>query len=322
MKLGIYGYGNLGKGVELAIKKNKDIELAGIFSKRKNIQSITGEKIYHIDELMSFKDKIDVLVICAGSATELPILTKELVKDFNVIDSFDTHANIKEHFENVNKNAMEHKRIALISGGWDPGMFSIARLYADSILPESATYTFWGRGISQGHSDAIRHIKGVKDARQYTIPIDDAIKKVESGVKPNLTVHEKHRRLCYVVVEEGADKNEIERQIKNMPNYFADYDTEVNFITEEELKNEHSESPSGGVVITTGETGINDEHKHVIKYRLKLDSNPEFTSSVLCALSRAIYKMYKRGEVGCKTIFDIRPIDLSNKTNEEILHLL
>ena len=322
MKLGIYGYGNLGKGVELAIKKNKDIELAGIFSKRKNIQSITGAKIYHIDELMNFKNDIDVLVICAGSATELPILTKELVKDFNVVDSFDTHANIKEHFENVNKNAIEHKRIGLISGGWDPGMFSLARLYATSVLPESATYTFWGKGISQGHSDAIRHIKGVKDARQYTIPIDDAIKKVESGVKPNLTVREKHKRLCYVVVEEGADKKKIENQIKNMPNYFADYDTEVNFITEEELVKEHSESPSGGVVITTGETGIENQHKHIIKYRLKLDSNPEFTSSVLCALSRAIYKMYKRGEVGCKTIFDIRPIDLSNKTNEEILHLL
>ena len=322
MKLAIYGYGNLGKGVELAVKKNSDIELVGIFSKRKNLQSATGVKIYHIDELKNFKNDIDVLVICSGSATELPILTKELVKDFNVVDSFDTHANIKEHFENVNKNAIEHKRIGLISGGWDPGMFSLARIYASSILPESATYTFWGKGISQGHSDAIRHIKGVVDARQYTIPLEDAIKKVESGVKPDLTVREKHKRLCYVVAEDGADKNEIEKQIKNMPNYFADYDTEVNFITEEELKNEHSESPSGGVVITTGETGINDEHRHMIQYRLKLDSNPEFTSSVLCALARAVYKMYKRGEVGCKTIFDIRPIDLSNKTNEEILHLL
>ena len=322
MKLAIYGYGNLGKGVELAVKKNSDIELVGIFSKRKNLQSATGVKIYHIDELKNFKNDIDVLVICSGSATELPILTKELVKDFNVVDSFDTHANIIEHFENVNKNAIEYKRVALISGGWDPGMFSLARIYASSILPESATYTFWGKGISQGHSDAIRHIEGVKDARQYTIPIDDAIKKVESGVKPYLTVREKHKRLCYVVAEDGADKNEIEKQIKNMPNYFADYDTEVKFISLEELKREHSESPSGGVVITTGETGINDEHKHMIQYRLKLDSNPEFTSSVLCALSRAVYKMYQRGEVGCKTIFDIRPIDLSNKTNEEILHLL
>ncbi len=320
MKIAIYGYGNLGKGVEIATKYNSDVELIGVFTRRNpnDVKTLLNTKVYSADEILSFKDQIDVLIICGGSATDLPIITPNLAKDFNVVDSFDTHAKIPSHFDNVNNASLENGRIALISSGWDPGMFSIQRLYAQAILPNGADYTFWGRGVSQGHSDAIRRIKGVIDAKQYTVPIEDALDSVRSGIQPTLTTRQKHLRECYVVVEEGANKEEIERQIKEMPNYFADYDTTVNFISLEELKEKHSGIPHGGVVIRTGKTGQNDENTHVIEYKLKLDSNPEFTASVLVACARAIYKMHQRGEKGCKTIFDIAPGDLINMSSQEI----
>ncbi len=320
MKIAIYGYGNLGKGVEIATKYNSDVELVGVFTRRNpsDVKTLLNTKVYSADEILSFKDQIDVLIICGGSATDLPIITPNLAKDFNVVDSFDTHAKIPSHYENVNKESLENGRIALISSGWDPGMFSMQRLYAQAILPNGADYTFWGRGVSQGHSDAIRRIDGVIDAKQYTVPVEDALESVRSGSQPNLTTRQKHLRECYVVVEEGANKEEIERQIKEMPNYFADYDTTVNFISLEELKEKHSGIPHGGVVIRTGKTGQNDENTHVIEYKLKLDSNPEFTASVLVACARAIYKMYQRGERGCKTIFDIAPGDLINMSPSQI----
>ena len=320
MNVAIYGYGNLGKGVEVAIKNNSDMNLVGIFTRREpsSLRTLTNAKVYSVNDLLNFKNQIDVLIICGGSATDLPIMTPELAKNFNVVDSFDTHAKIPEHFDNVDKSAKENSTIALISAGWDPGMFSINRLYAEAILPNGKDYTFWGRGVSQGHSDAIRRIDGVIDARQYTVPIESALEKVRSGSEPNLTTREKHLRECYVVAKEGADLNRIEQEIKTMPNYFADYDTTVTFITKEELEKNHKGIPHGGKVIRTGKTGLNNENSHIIEYSLKLDSNPEFTASVLVASARAIYKMHLRGDTGCKTIFDLAPSDLSSKTPEEL----
>lgn len=320
MKIGIYGYGNLGKGVECAILQNPDAELVGIFTRREpaSIKTLTGAKVYSASDILAFKDAIDVLIICGGSATDLPVLTPELAKNFNVIDSFDTHAKIPEHFENVDKAARESGHTALISAGWDPGLFSLNRLYASCVLPDGKDYTFWGRGVSQGHSDAIRRIDGVKDARQYTVPVEDALKRVRSGEMPELSTREKHTRECYVVAEEGADKARIENEIKTMPNYFADYNTTVTFITEEELKKNHSAIPHGGFVIRTGKTGLHGEHSHVIEYSLNLDSNPEFTSSAIVAFARAVDKKHKKGENGCYTVFDIAPAELSPLSGEEI----
>ena len=321
MKIGIFGYGNIGKGVELATTQNKDVELVGIFTRRNknDVKSILNTPVYGADELKSFKDKIDILAVCGGSATELPVLTVELAKDFNVIDTFDTHANVTEHFNNVDKVARENKHVALISCGWDPGLFSLNRLYGDVFLPNGKGYTFWGRGISQGHSDAIRHIKGVVDARQYTVPIENALDRIRKGETPELTTREMHLRECFVVVEEGADKNKIENEIKNMPNYFKDYDTIVNFVSLEELRKNHSGMPHAGYVFRTGTTGKENENKHTLCYNLNIDSNPEFTSQVLIAYARALDKEYKRGTVGCLTVFDIRPRDLSIKPYEELL---
>ena len=320
MKIGIYGYGNLGKGVECAILQNPDAELVGIFTRRDpaSIKTLTGAKVYSASDILAFKDAINVLIICGGSATDLPVLTPELAGNFNVIDSFDTHARIPEHFENVDKAARESGHTALISAGWDPGLFSLNRLYASCVLPDGKDYTFWGRGVSQGHSDAIRRIDGVKDARQYTVPVEDALKRVRSGEMPELTTREKHTRECYVVAEEGADKARIENEIKTIPNYFADYDTTVNFISEEELKKNHSAIPHGGFVIRTGKTGLHGEHSHVIEYSLNLDSNPEFTSSAIVAFARAVDKKHKKGENGCYTVFDISPAELSPLSGEEI----
>ena len=320
MNIAIYGYGNLGKGVEVAVKNNQDMNLVGIFTRRNpnDVQTILNTKVYSVDSLCDFEDKIDVLIICGGSATDLPEMTPSLAKRFNVVDSFDTHAKIPEHFDRVDKNAKETNHVALISAGWDPGMFSLARLYSTAILPNGKDYTFWGRGVSQGHSDAIRRIKGVVDAKQYTVPIKSALESVRSGNTPDLIAREKHLRECYVVVEEGADKERIESEIKNMPNYFKDYDTTVNFISLEELKKNHSAIPHGGSVIRTGKTGVNNENTHVIEYNLKLDSNPEFTASVLVCCARAVYKMKSRGESGSKTMFDVAPCDLINMTGEEI----
>ena len=325
MKLGIYGYGNVGKGVELACSQNKDIELVGIFTRRdkSNVTPLLNTKVYNASEVKNFKDKIDVMAICGGSATELPIMTPNLAKDFNVIDTSDTHAKIYEHFHNVDKAAKENSHVALISCGWDPGMFSLNRLYANVLLPNGKDYTFWGRGISQGHSDAIRKIDGVLDAKQYTVPLDDAVKKVINGETPELTVRQKHLRECYVVVKDGADKNKIENEIKSMPNYFDEYDTIVNFISSDELKKNHSGMPHAGFVIRTGTTGKNNEHKHTISYNLKLDSNPEFTAQTIVAFSRALYKEYQRGTTGCLTAFDIRPRDLFADDYSELLkHML
>ncbi len=320
MNVAIYGYGNLGKGVEVSILNNNDINLFGVFTRREpsSLKTLTGAKVYSADDLIKYKEQIDVLIICGGSATDLPKMTPSLVKDFNVVDSFDTHAKIPEHFNNVNRVAKENKKLALISAGWDPGMFSINRLYSEAILPNGKDYTFWGRGVSQGHSDAIRRIDGVLDARQYTVPIESALERVRNAEMPNLTTREKHLRECYVVAKEGADLTRIENEIKTMPNYFSDYDTTVNFISMEELVKNHSGIPHGGSVIRTGKTGKNSQNNHVIEYSLKLDSNPEFTANVLVAYARAIYKMSLRGDSGCKTVFDIAPADLSSKSPEEL----
>ncbi len=325
MKIAIYGYGNLGRGVECAARQNPDAELVGVFTRRapETVKTLTGIPVYAAADAAKYKDAIDVLIICGGSATDLPKMTPALAKDFNVIDSFDTHANIPAHFAAVDAAAKESGRLALISAGWDPGMFSLNRLYASAILPDGADYTFWGRGVSQGHSDAIRRIPGVADARQYTVPIPAALDAVRSGSMPELTTREKHLRECYVVAEEGADKAAIETAIKTMPNYFADYDTTVTFITAEEMRKNHAELPHGGFVIRTGKTGLNKEHTHTIEYSLKLDSNPEFTSSALIAFARAIDRMHKRGATGCKTVFDIAPADLSPLSGEELrAHML
>lgn len=321
MKLGIYGYGNIGKGVECAARQNKDIEVVGIFTRRdKNtIKSIFGTKVYNANEIKDFKDKIDVLAICGGSATELPTMTVELAKDFNVIDTFDTHKKIPEHFANVDKVAKDNNHIAMISCGWDPGMFSLNRLYAEALLPNGKGWTFWGRGISQGHSDAIRHIDGVADAKQYTVPVQSVIDSIKRGEIKDYTTREMHKRECYVALKDCADKQKVEQEIKSMPNYFADYDTTVNFISLEELKEKHSEMPHAGVVIRAGNTGKDNEHKHVISYSLTLDSNPEFTAMAVVAFARALYKERQRGITGCLTVFDIRPKDLTMKTYDELL---
>ena len=326
IRIGILGYGNLGRGIECAIKQNDDLELVAVFTRRdpSTVKILTdGVTVYHIDKAVEMKDKIDVMILCGGSATDLPVQTPEYVKYFNVVDSFDTHAKIPEHFANVDEQAKANGHIGIISVGWDPGMFSLNRLYADVILSEGNDYTFWGKGVSQGHSDAIRRIDGVKDARQYTVPVDEAVAAVRNGENPDLTTRQKHTRECYVVVEEGADKERIENEIKTMPNYFADYDTTVYFISEEELKANHSGIPHGGMVIRSGKTGWNRENSHVIEYSLKLDSNPEFTASVLAAYARAAYKMNKEGQSGCKTVFDVAPAYISSQSNDELLkHLL
>lgn len=325
MKLAIYGYGNLGKGVECAVRQNPDAELVGVFTRRapETVKTLTGVPVYVAADILQYKGAIDVLIICGGSATDLPAMTPVLAKDFNVVDSFDTHARIPEHFANVDAAAKESGHIALISAGWDPGMFSLNRVYASSILADGADYTFWGRGVSQGHSDAVRRIKGVKDARQYTVPVPAALEQVRSGSNPTLSTREKHTRECYVVAEEGADPDRIENEIKTMPNYFDEYDTTVYFISEEEMKRDHAELPHGGFVIRTGKTGVNGEHSHVIEYRLKLDSNPEFTASALVAFARAINRMHGRGMAGCKTVLDIAPGDLSPLSPEELrAHML
>ena len=325
MKIAIYGYGNLGRGVEVATKYNEDIELVGIFTRRapESVKTLLGTPVFSADDILSFKDKIDVLILCGGSATDLPEMTPALAKSFNVLDSFDTHARIPEHFKAVDEAAKAAGNIALISAGWDPGLFSVLRLYSSAVLPNGSDYTFWGRGVSQGHSDAIRRIDSVVDARQYTVPVPEAIGAVRGGECPTFTTREKHKRECYVVAEEGADKARIEAEIKTMPNYFADYDTTVNFVTLEELKANHAGLPHGGSVIRNGKTGVNEENTHTVEFSLKLDSNPEFTASVLVAYARAIYRMKARGDVGCKTVFDVAPADLSMMSGEELrAHLL
>lgn len=325
MKIAIYGYGNLGKGVECAVSSAPDAELVGIFTRRDpaSVKPHSGVPVYSVEELDRFAEEIDVVILCGGSATDLPKMTPALAEKCNVLDSFDTHAKIPEHFAAVDAAAKKSGHIALISAGWDPGMFSLNRLYASAILPQGKDYTFWGRGVSQGHSDAIRRIEGVVDARQYTVPVPAALDAVRSGANPELTTREKHTRECYVVAEEGADLQRIEREIVTMPNYFADYDTTVHFISMEELQRDHSGIPHGGSVIRTGKTGWNGENQHVIEYSLKLDSNPEFTASVLVAFARAIDKMHKRGDVGCKTVFDVAPADLSPLSGEELrAHML
>lgn len=321
MKIGIIGYGNLGRGIECGIRQNEDMELAAVFTRRnpEDVKILTkGVPVYPVDELEKMQGKLDVVILCGGSATDLPKQTPEYAKYFNVVDSFDTHAKIPEHFANVDAAAKESGHVALISCGWDPGMFSLSRLYANAILPEGKDYTFWGKGVSQGHSDAIRQVEGVKDGKQYTIPVESALKEVRSGSNPELTTRQKHIRECFVVAEEGADKAKIEETIKNMPNYFADYDTTVHFISEEELKRDHSGIPHGGFVFRTGATGFEKEHKHVIEYSLKLDSNPEFTASVILAFARAVNRLYEEGQKGCKTVFDIAPAYLSPKSGEEL----
>ena len=321
VRIGILGYGNLGRGIECAIRQNQDMELVAVFTRRDPQQvkiQTEGVSVYKVDQIAEFQDKIDVLMLCGGSATDLPKQTPEYAKYFNVIDSFDTHANIPQHFADVDEVAKANDHVAMISVGWDPGMFSLNRLYAASILPEGKDYTFWGKGVSQGHSDAIRRVKGVKDGKQYTIPVDAALEAVRSGSNPELTTRQKHTRECFVVAEEGADLAQIEHDIKTMPNYFSDYDTTVHFISEEELKRDHSGIPHGGFVIRSGKTGLNKEHNHIIEYSLKLDSNPEFTSSVLIAYARAAYRLASEGQIGCKTVFDIAPAYLSAKSGEEL----
>lgn len=326
IRIGIAGYGNLGKGVEAAVKNAADMELVAVFTRRdpESVKIKTdGVKAYSFDSIADFKDKIDVIVNCGGSATDLPVTTPAIAENFSVIDSFDTHARIPEHFANVDAKAKEGGNIAVISVGWDPGMFSLNRLYMNAILPNGKDYTFWGRGVSQGHSDAIRRIDGVVDARQYTVPVESAVDSVRNGENPELTTRQKHTRECYVVVEEGADKARIENEIKTMPNYFADYDTTVNFISLDELKKNHSGIPHGGSVIRSGCTGFDLDTKHTIEYSLKLESNPEFTGSVLTAYARAAYKLRESGETGCKTVFDIAPALLVDMDGDEIrAHML
>ena len=321
IKIGIAGYGNLGRGVECAIKQNPDMELAAVFTRRnpESVQILTeGVPVCRIEDAGEWKDRIDVMILCGGSATDLPEQTPAFAKMFNVIDSFDTHAKIPEHYANVDAAAKEGGKVSIISVGWDPGMFSLNRLYANAILPDGKDYTFWGKGVSQGHSDAVRRVEGVKDARQYTIPVESALDAVRAGKNPELSTREKHTRECFVVLEEGADAAKVEQEIKTMPNYFSDYDTTVHFITEEEMKRDHSALPHGGFVLRSGVTGREKEHHHLIEYTLKLDSNPEFTSSVLVAYARAAYRMAQEGMSGCKTAFDIAPAYLSPKSGEEL----
>lgn len=321
IRIGIFGYGNLGRGVEAAIRQNEDLSLVAVFTRRspESIKLKTPNvPVYHIDKAAEMTKDIDVMILCGGSATDLPKQTPALAEMFNVIDSFDTHAKIPEHFEHVNAVAKKSGKVAVISVGWDPGMFSLNRLYAGAVLPDGKDYTFWGKGVSQGHSDAIRRIDGVLDAKQYTIPVEDALSAVRSGSNPELTTRQKHIRECFVVAKEGADKAKIENEIKTMPNYFADYDTIVHFITKQELDDEHSGIPHGGFVIRSGKTGINRENNHIIEYSLKLDSNPEFTASVLVAFARAAYRMSEEGMSGCKTVLDIPPTYLSAKADDEL----
>lgn len=325
MKAAILGYGNLAKGIESAILQAPDIELVAVFSRRDpaSVTTVTKVPVYHVDDILNYKDEIDVLFLCGGSATDLPKQTPEYAKYFNVVDSFDTHANIPKHFAAVDVAAKEAGKVAMISCGWDPGMFSLNRLYANAILPEGNDYTFWGKGVSQGHSDAVRRVAGVKNAKQYTIPVESALASVRACENPELTTRQKHTRECFVVAEEGADLAKIEEEIKTMPNYFADYDTTVHFISEEEFNRDHSEIPHGGFVFRTGVTGFEKEHNHVIEYSLKLDSNPEFTGSVLVAFGRAVNRMYQEGMTGCKTVFDVAPAYLSPLSGEELrAHLL
>ena len=325
IRIGIVGYGNIGRGVEQSIKRNDDMELKAVFTRRDpasvKIQT-EGAEVKHFDDMEAMKDDIDVMILCGGSATDLPVIGPKVAASFNTIDSFDTHAKIPEYFANVDKAAKEGKNVSIISVGWDPGMFSLNRLYAESILVQGSTYTFWGKGVSQGHSDAIRRIEGVKNGIQYTVPIEAAVDQVRSGSEPELTTRQKHLRECYVVAEEGADKAAIEEAIKTMPNYFDEYDTTVTFITEEELKANHSKMPHGGFVIRTGETGC-EGNKHVIEYSLRLDSNPEFTGSVLVAYARAAHRLSQKGESGARSVFDIAPAMLSQMTPEELrAHIL
>ena len=326
IRVGILGYGNLGKGVESAIAQNDDMELKAVFTRRnpENVKVRTaGVKVLQADELSHMQDELDVLILCGGSATDLPVQTPQYASMYNVVDSFDTPARIPEHFAAVDAAAKKAGKVSQISCGWDPGMFSLNRLYANCVLPEGKDYTFWGKGVSQGHSDAVRRIEGVKDCRQYTIPVEKAVEAVRNGSNPELTTREKHTRECFVVAEEGADLAKIENEIKTMPNYFSDYDTTVHFITEEEMKRDHSGLPHGGMVIRTGVTGMEKEHKHVIEYSLKLDSNPEFTGSVIVAYARAVSRMNKEGMSGCKTVFDVAPAYLSPKSAEELrAHML
>jgi len=326
IRVGIVGYGNLAKGAECAITQNPDMALVAVFTRRspETVKIATkGVPVYPLSKAADFADRIDVMLLCGGSATDLPEMTPEFAKHFHVIDSYDNHVSIPAHFARVDTSAKETGHLALISAGWDPGLFSLNRLYASAILPEGKDYTFWGKGVSQGHSDAVRRIDGVLDARQYTIPVEEAMEQARSGSNPELTTRQKHTRLCYVVAEDGADKTEIEKQIKTMPGYFADYDTTVEFITAEQMQQEHAGLPHGGSVIRSGVTGWSREHRQIIEYKLSLDSNPEFTGSALVACARAIFRMASRGETGCRTIFDLAPADLSGYTQDYILeHML
>lgn len=320
IRIGITGYGNLGKGVEYAVESSDDMVLTGIFSRRnpEQIKPRTGVPVYSMEQAAQMKNQIDVMIVCGGSANDLPVQTAQLAEHFNLVDSFDTHAKIPEHFENVDKISRKSEKISIISAGWDPGMFSLNRLYSQAILPNGSDYTFWGKGVSQGHSDAIRRIDGVLNAKQYTIPVDCALERVRSGEQPELTTREKHTRECFVVAKDDADLKFIENQIKTMPNYFADYDTTVHFISKDEFEAEHSGIPHGGVVFRTGTTGENQKNKHIIEYRLTLDSNPEFTAGVLTACARAAYRLNKEGMSGCKTLFDIPPSYLHQQSPEEL----
>ena len=319
IRIGIYGYGNLGRGVEAAVTQAADMQLVGVFTRRapETVSTLTGARVFSAQDAVSMAEDIDVMILCGGSANDLPEQTPTLAEHFNVVDSFDTHAKIPEHFAAVDAACRRSGKVGVISVGWDPGMFSLNRLYAQAILPQGSDYTFWGKGVSQGHSDAIRRIAGVKDARQYTIPVEAALESVRRGEQPELTTRQKHVRECFVVAEEGADTERIEREIKTMPNYFADYDTTVHFITQEELDRNHAGIPHGGVVLRTGSTGLDGEHKHVIEYKLKLDSNPEFTAGVLTAYARAVYRLNEEGKCGCMTAFDIAPAYLHPSTREE-----
>ena len=326
IRIGIYGYGNLGRGVECAVKNNADMTLAAVFTRRNpgTVKLLTENvPVYSANDALKHRDEIDVMIMCGGSATDLPVQTPMMAEYFNVVDSFDTHAKVTDHFANVDEAAKKGNKTGIISVGWDPGMFSLNRMYAEAVLPDGSDYTFWGKGVSQGHSDAIRRIDGVLDARQYTVPVESALEAVRSGSNPVLSTREKHTRECFVVAKEGADLEKIENEIKTMPNYFADYDTTVHFITMEELQRDHAGIPHGGFVIRSGKTGMNGENKHIIEYSLKLDSNPEFTASVIAAYARAAYRMNKNGETGCKTVFDVAPALLSAESGEELRkHLL
>ena len=321
LRIGIFGYGNLGRGIEAAIRQNPDMELSAVFTRRDPASlrlRTEGVPVVSAADVASYTDRIDVMILCGGSATDLPVQTPMLASLFNVVDSFDTHAKIPEHFARVDAAAKEGGKVAVISCGWDPGMFSLNRLYAGAILPEGKDYTFWGKGVSQGHSDAIRRVEGVADAKQYTIPVDTALEAVRSGSCPELTVRQKHLRECFVVLKEGADAARVEREIKEMPNYFADYDTTVHFLDADTFAREHQGIPHGGFVIRTGKTGFESEHSHVIEYSLKLDSNPEFTASVIVAYARAAARLAERGDTGCKTVFDIAPALLHPAGAEEL----